>query len=297
MLFLRLFIFTSLAFPAFGGMNNEGLKKHQEIEIPLTKINEQPIRVNKKTPIAKNNLSKPELLKLCHVCHNKRAYENNAFLPILSSQNQSYLKSKINLFKNDERNFHPFSRQLSGLSEDDIDYLSFFYANQPSPLSGSLVVKNVKTKHCLSCHGLDGNGDELIPAISGQNSRYLAYRIREINNKSSNIHTDKSLDINCQLEDVSLSVSNELSRLLSYSITPKALKQGEDIYKQRCSSCHEQFVVKDSSLKSDLTKLSLKQQKKGRYFHATIKAVKANHNSLSQESWEKAFMFLLSKDY
>lgn len=208
-------------------------------------------------------------VSMCDRCHASALHSQNSFLPILQGQNLDYLFSKILFFKLDERSFHPLQSVSQGLSIDDVMDISLYYANQSSDLGKSLVVSKFpenksetsdvdSIQSCTDCHGADGNGEQLIPIISGQNENYLNYRIREISREDSKVHLGSVAAVNCEIPAVDLDDSNRLARVLALVLDSESIFRGAQIYHQVCARCHdhgEQGAPKLSDKKSWSTRI------------------------------------------
>lgn len=176
----------------------------------------------------KNNVQPARYPVLCESCHSKVQINGNSYLPILQGQNQEYLFSKILMFKNNARSFHPYPGFLQALTLNEMMEISLFYANQSSNLkyavrASAFLIKSDSSNSlnlnlCVECHGVDGNGSAMIPSISGQNENYLGFRIREISGQGSRIHVSHDAPVNCQIPDVNIRQSKQLARQLSTNL-------------------------------------------------------------------------------
>lgn len=190
-------------------------------------------------------------VRQCEGCHAYNMYSGNSYLPILQGQNQEYIYSKLLMFKNNQRSFHPLGRYFEILSSKDLMDVSSFYADQFSDLKRSLVPVDfpqvtgsslqevVSVQDCSDCHGEAGNGSQLIPAISGQNKKYLSYRIREIADNSSRVHFASEAPVSCKIKNISIRQSRQLASLLSVVVDDQRVEQGANVYRSKCAQCHE----------------------------------------------------------
>jgi cytochrome c553/cytochrome c5 len=188
-------------------------------------------------------------LATCERCHSNELSASNNYLPVLQGQNRQYLARKILDFKTDRRAYHPLQSISQSLSLDEIVFISGFYARQSSPLDQYMLEPPAlvdaepgtsELKSCGQCHGADGNGADLIPAISGQNENYLAYRIREIANGDSKLHRDgEDLTARCSITLGRSSESRRLARILTLALDSGGVIRGETIYRLNCASCHD----------------------------------------------------------
>ncbi len=197
------------------------------------------------------DLHPPAVASLCDSCHSRQQQQGNSYLPILQGQNQEYLFAKIMLFKSNRSSRHPFPMYSGRLTIDEIMDLSIYYSRQASDLTKTQVVpvkelvepaehEALTINGCAECHGVDGNGDELIPAISGQNIRYLMYRIRQISRKESHIHLDSVAAVNCNIAAEGLRDSEILANQWAMVVDQQRASRGAEIYRDNCADCHSQ---------------------------------------------------------
>ena len=197
----------------------------------------------------KANLMPPASVRLCDSCHSRQQQQGNSYLPILQGQNQEYLFAKIISFKNNRHSRHPFPMYSNRLSEDEIMQVSLYYARQVSDLTKTQVVsvkqlvedaeqQELSISSCADCHGVDGNGDQLIPAISGQNIRYLMYRIREIARQDSQVHLESVAAVDCRIPPVGLRESEALANQWAMVVDDQRAARGAGIYRDNCAGCH-----------------------------------------------------------
>ncbi len=193
----------------------------------------------------------PAVASLCDSCHSRQQQQGNSYLPILQGQNQEYLFGKILLFKSNRQSRHPFPLYSGRLTNDEIMDLSIYYSRQVSDLTKTQVVPvrelveyaeqpELSIDGCADCHGNDGNGDQLIPAISGQNIRYLMYRIRQISRKESHIHLDTVAAVNCYISSAGLRESEILAKQWAMVVDQQRASRGAEVYRDNCAGCHSQ---------------------------------------------------------
>lgn len=199
----------------------------------------------------KAEVNPPAIASLCDSCHSRQQQQGNSYLPILQGQNQEYLFGKILLFKSNRQSRHPFPMYSGRLTNDEIMDLSIYYSRQVSDLTKTQVVPvrelgeyadqaELSINACADCHGNDGNGDQLIPAISGQNIRYLMYRIRQISRKESHIHLDTVAAVNCNISEAGLRESEILANQWAMVVDQQRASRGAEIYRDNCADCHSQ---------------------------------------------------------
>ena len=187
-------------------------------------------------------------LAICDRCHQAGMHSENSYLPVLQGQNAEYLIAKILYFRNSERSFHPMRAVTRSLSDAQIISLGRYYSEQAGPLRKSLLLArfaapqgdNSALSGCATCHGRDGNGKQLIPAISGQNENYLGYRIREIARQDSRVHGASLAAISCEIPQIDLPGSRRPARQFALVLEPERIVRGQLVYSENCARCHDQ---------------------------------------------------------
>ncbi len=230
-----------------------------QAEIPVSKKNDAELGLLQQLKLKiqgaeENSRHLWNKVRPCEGCHAFNKYAGNSYLPILQGQNQQYLFSKLLMFKSDRRSRHPLSRYLELLSVADLMDISHFYAEQRSDLKRTLVLATVKRvdkydmtdrrqsaliRDCMECHGIEGNGGRLIPAISGQNRGYLSYRIREIADDRSIVHPGSDVPVSCKIKNVTVRQSRQLANLLAIVVDDSRVEHGAAVYKAKCAECHD----------------------------------------------------------
>lgn len=194
------------------------------------------------------------ILQRCETCHSYPMVSGNRYLPVLQGQNIEYLFTKLVMFKNNTASRHPFPGESKNLTLEQIARISRYYSGLPGGLNLQMLLKagdsleadNISAqlaendfRSCLNCHGRNGNGDRTIPALSGQNFNYLAYRIRQISSEGSSIHVDSSNPLDCRISPLSIRQSRLFAGRFALVVDPVKSKSGRDIYDRKCASCHD----------------------------------------------------------
>lgn len=203
-------------------------------------------------------------VRVCENCHAENMHSGNRYLPILQGQNREYLLKKLQTFRWDKKSYHPFPTYTQSLSDDELVDISLFYASQRSRLNKALVRFGTQTENsispqilaidpCLSCHGQEGNGSQVIPVLSGQNPSYLSYRIREIAHNDSRVHRARNELINCSIGEVTIRQSRELANRFAVVVDKAAVARGKAIYQNVCAACHDSGTADAPKLDDMLT--------------------------------------------
>lgn len=127
----------------------------------------------------------------CSGCHGIPGYMNaypSYHVPKLGGQNDTYLISALNDYRNGNRSHPTMVAQASSLDATMINDIAAYFVslrshesagNKFNPLDGDPVEGEKKSLACQACHGTDGNGvDPQYPRLAGQYADYLAHAMR-----------------------------------------------------------------------------------------------------------------------
>lgn len=129
----------------------------------------------------------------CIACHGADGNSSNPEWPNLAGQHETYIKRQLQAFKSGARKNPLMTPMATGLSQDDMDDLAAYYAQQTPqgleadpgkvPLGQRLYRggdTRLGTAACSACHGPGGDGNAAAgyPAIQGQHAVYLAAQLR-----------------------------------------------------------------------------------------------------------------------
>lgn len=126
---------------------------------------------------------------ICAACHGMDGNSQVATWPKLAGQHEQYLVRQANLIKSGARLVPEMAGIIPGLSEQDIEDISAYFASQTN--SGGVADESMielgeriyragnaesGVPACMACHGPAGEGNPLsgYPALSGQHSVYVA---------------------------------------------------------------------------------------------------------------------------
>jgi cytochrome c553 len=129
-------------------------------------------------------------IQYCSACHQRSGWGNGPReVPTLAGQQDSYLLEQLLQFSNLERKkdeMHEVVAKPQIASPQSLRDVSAYIASKPrNPRSGGgdgtqlPAGERVFAQSCVICHGKDGEGnrDDLIPAIGGQQYGYLLVRL------------------------------------------------------------------------------------------------------------------------
>jgi cytochrome c553 len=126
---------------------------------------------------------------ICAACHGMDGNSVVPNWPKLAGQHEKYLVRQANLIKSGARQVPEMSGIVAGLSSQDFEDISAFFASQENSggvADESMVVLGERIYRagnadsgvpaCMSCHGPAGEGNPLAgyPALAGQHSVYTA---------------------------------------------------------------------------------------------------------------------------
>jgi cytochrome c553 len=129
----------------------------------------------------------------CAACHGMDGNSVNPIWPSLAGQHEAYLVRQIKLFKSEQRVNALMAPMVAGLSDENIDDLSAYFAAQKLKLQaanpdlvelgkkiyqGGDLDRNIPA--CMSCHGPTGQGNPLsgYPVLANQHAAYTAIQLR-----------------------------------------------------------------------------------------------------------------------
>lgn len=115
----------------------------------------------------------------CANCHGADGNSSIPEVPNLAGQNAAFLLEQIRKFGTGQRKNEFMQKLIKVLKEEDKVNLAAFYASQKvTPRAGGSPELLVKGKDwygkiCFRCHGDQGQGNEKIARIAGQQPKYL----------------------------------------------------------------------------------------------------------------------------
>ncbi|MGR9108949.1 MAG: c-type cytochrome [Gammaproteobacteria bacterium] len=152
----------------------------------------------------------------CAGCHGDEGNSAVPSFPRLAGQHARYLSRQLADFKGQKRNDPSMSAMAAGLSEQDIDDLSAFYAGRTAefpavegeqyvdadeeiPVTQEMIAagrtlyvagnEETRVAACTACHGpeAEGNGPAGFPKLKGQ---FLPYLIKSLNDFKEGLRTN-----------------------------------------------------------------------------------------------------------
>ena len=112
----------------------------------------------------------------CSSCHGEDGNTTRTDLPTLAGQDATYLVSAMKAYAKGLRENPQMLTATEKLSDDDLNDLAAFYAQQ-EPIAHKVRIPPTVADwihRCDRCHGLGGNSTEpRMPSLAGQNAAYL----------------------------------------------------------------------------------------------------------------------------
>lgn len=127
----------------------------------------------------------------CQHCHGINGEASSAIYPRLAAQHTNYLNKQLHDFKSGQRKEVTMNEMAANLSDAEITALANYFSAQPT-LShrvrnklfasvGQYIFEKGNqysgVAACNSCHGENGEGNELRPRLAGQHKRYVAEQL------------------------------------------------------------------------------------------------------------------------
>lgn len=123
----------------------------------------------------------------CFSCHGLTGSSTTTQFPKLAGQNVEYLTKQMFNFQSRARRSVVMEDQMVGLSGNDIEALASYFSRQNSTpdaitdkklaARGRVVffTGNPRTgvSACVSCHGPDARGAQMLPRLAGQHAAYI----------------------------------------------------------------------------------------------------------------------------
>lgn len=142
-------------------------------------------------PEAADNLALKIITEKCQLCHGLNGEASSAIYPRLAGQHKLYLEKQLHDFRSVKRKEPTMNEMAANLTDDEISALAAYFSSQPK-LShkvrnkllsgvGEYIFKKGNqfsgVADCASCHGENGEGNDLRPRLAGQHKRYVAEQL------------------------------------------------------------------------------------------------------------------------
>ncbi|MCG8465634.1 MAG: cytochrome c4 [Xanthomonadales bacterium] len=138
---------------------------------------------------------------VCAACHGADGNSAVPQWPKLAGQHADYIANQVRMVRDGDRQIVEMVGIVAGLSDQDIDDISAYYASQtikPGSADEAKVALGEKIYRagnaesgvpaCMACHGPTGQGNPAsgYPAVAGQHDAYLSNRLQKYRNGQVN---------------------------------------------------------------------------------------------------------------
>ena len=151
----------------------------------------EPAAGESKTTQANHDIALKIVQEKCQHCHGLNGEASSAIYPRLSGQHEVYIGKQLHDFRSKKRKEATMNEMAANLTDDEIAALAAYFSSQ------STIGHRVRDKQlaavgeyifqkgnqysgvadCASCHGENGEGNELRPRLAGQHKRYVAEQL------------------------------------------------------------------------------------------------------------------------
>lgn len=152
---------------------------YASLPAPDINTNPEPVIVAEKPEQAEAEQA-PAAAASCGGCHGATGVSALPGTPSLAALGKDYLVAATKAYKTQGRKDPVMAGLVAALSDEDIDAISTFYAEQPlenpsTPASGDATAGEAAAATCASCHGAHGNSSSpnANPDLAGQDATYL----------------------------------------------------------------------------------------------------------------------------
>lgn len=120
-----------------------------------------------------------KMAKLCDGCHGPDGNSKRSAMPSLTGLTPDYLVASTLSYRSGERRHKEMNLLLEGLTDLDIEKISYYYATRNTqssdmPGKGNVAEGKKQSAICASCHDKVGAGaDPRMPTLAGQNAAYI----------------------------------------------------------------------------------------------------------------------------
>ncbi len=134
--------------------------------------------------------------QVCSTCHGIDGQSNNSLFPKLAGQQKNYILGQLEAIKGRDRNSEHTRQFMWGparyITEKQMDEIATYFSQLP-PMRGFVPsaklddvgqviyhqgIPSKGVQACASCHGDQGEGDDVVPRLAGQHTYYLNSRAR-----------------------------------------------------------------------------------------------------------------------
>jgi len=145
------------------------------------------------------------LTAMCGGCHGPNGDSSDAATPSLAGQDPQYLLKAIRAYRTSRKHWG-MQRYVAGLTDQDMENISAFYAVQPSKPAGTVPssARELAAK-CDRCHDSEDTPKMVVPILRGQDKDYLVMALRAYRDdkrESSTMHRMSAIYSNVVIDDI-----------------------------------------------------------------------------------------------
>ena len=142
---------------------------------------------------------------MCGGCHGPNGVSRDAATPSLAAQDPQYLVKSIRAYRTSRRHWG-MQRFVAGLTDNDIENISAFYAVQQSQPADSIPSSAAElAAKCDRCHDAEDTPQMVTPILRGQDKDYLVMALRAYRDdkrESTTMHRMSILYSNALIDDI-----------------------------------------------------------------------------------------------
>ena len=119
-------------------------------------------------------------ITLCTVCHGNDGISTSPIIPNIAGQNPRYLLEQLLIYIKGPERSRDMYLMVKDLSEGEALIISRYFSglraasNQEDPNAPKLQKgRELFAKICVSCHGVDGRGEQGYARLAGQRAQYV----------------------------------------------------------------------------------------------------------------------------
>jgi cytochrome c553 len=142
---------------------------------------------------------------MCGGCHGPNGVSGDAATPSLAGQDPRYLVKSIKAYRTSRQHWS-MQRYVAGLSDQNIENISAFYAVQKSRPADTVPssARELAAK-CDRCHDAEDTPKMSLPILRGQDKDYLVMALRAYRDdkrESSTMHRMSVIYSNAIIDDI-----------------------------------------------------------------------------------------------
>jgi len=148
---------------------------------------------------------------MCGGCHGSNGISSDAATPSLAGQDPRYLLRSIQAYRTSRKHWG-MQRYVAGLSDQDMQNISAFYAIQQSkPADVAPSSARELAAKCDRCHDSEDTQKMVVPILRGQDKDYLVMALRAYRDdkrESSTMHRMSVIYSNVVIDEIASYYAN-----------------------------------------------------------------------------------------